>query len=456
MRVRSSGGTDPSVVELLGELFNQLIFALTASVKPDYELAKLALDRDEQASAGVKPVEGANATVLGKRKMSPTEAEAMQVDDMPALIPASDGEGIAAAQPPASVSTANDGVTEIRIDGDEAAPPPLPPRPVAAPEAKPDFSSMLFGKQNDMPECMDEICFKIDMAMNQAKLAAASGQPTTEVGLSKRLFEGKSRVTLEADDGPVRAQEDLFSHLLVVVSGEGRDLYDGLSLTFGTERVEVEGKQAVRRVGALSLPPVLQIQLQRSQFDRKTARAFKNNAWMRFDLTLAMDRFMAPDPADAAAMRRWSESEGLQRQLEAVLTRKDVLDRQLGKPPRGLDLAAKLVATADWLAAFAELVGADEAEADLGELTRINLLKQEADAITAERARLAERVVELKAHIERIWADRREHEYELVSVFMHNGDVNHGHCACDRYAGRADADRLALPARVAGPLDQVQ
>ena len=80
MRGRSSGSADPSVVELLGELFNQLIFAPTASVKPDYELAKLALDRDEQASAGVKPVEGANATVLGKRKMSPTEAEAMQVD----------------------------------------------------------------------------------------------------------------------------------------------------------------------------------------------------------------------------------------------------------------------------------------------------------------------------------------------------------------------------------------
>lgn len=388
-------------------------------------------------------MEGANATVLGKRKMSPTEAETMQVDGSPPpLEPASAGEGIAVAQTPAPVSTAvvgQDGVTEIRIDGDDAPPPPLPPRPttiVAPAEAKVDFSAMLFGKQNDMPECMDEICFKIDMAMNPAKLAAASGQPSSEVSLSKRLFEGKSRVTLESvDGGPVRAQEDLFSHLLVVVSGEGRDLYDGLSLTFGTERIEVDGQAAVRRVGALSLPPVLQIQLQRSQFDRKTARAFKNNAWMRFGLTLAMDRFMAPDPADPAAMRRWSETEGLQRQLEAVLARKDVLDRQLDKPPRGVDIAPKLEATAKWLADFAELVGTDEAEADLGETTRIALLRREAENITAERTTLAGRVVELKAAIERIWADRREHEYELVSVFMHNGDVNHGHCACDAVLG---------------------
>jgi len=59
----------------------------------------------------------------------------------------------------------------------------------------------------------------------------------------------------------VNEKEDLFSHLLVNVSDEGYDLYDGLGGYF-YDMVEFEGRKAIMDVTLVELPPVLQIQLQ--------------------------------------------------------------------------------------------------------------------------------------------------------------------------------------------------
>lgn len=56
-------------------------------------------------------------------------------------------------------------------------------------------------------------------------------------------------------------KEDLFSHLLVNVSDEGFDLYDGLS-GYLEDEVEYAGKRSKMEVSLLDLPPILQIQLQ--------------------------------------------------------------------------------------------------------------------------------------------------------------------------------------------------
>lgn len=54
---------------------------------------------------------------------------------------------------------------------------------------------------------------------------------------------------------------DLFAQLLVNVSGEGTDIYDGLS-GFMDDTVEFEGKKASMEVVLAETPPILQIQLQ--------------------------------------------------------------------------------------------------------------------------------------------------------------------------------------------------
>jgi ubiquitin carboxyl-terminal hydrolase 25/28 len=56
-------------------------------------------------------------------------------------------------------------------------------------------------------------------------------------------------------------KEDIFAQLLVNVSDDGLDLYDGLS-HFLDDTVEFEGRQAEMEIDILELPPILQIQLQ--------------------------------------------------------------------------------------------------------------------------------------------------------------------------------------------------
>lgn len=104
---------------------------------------------------------------------------------------------------------------------------------------------------------------------------------------------------------------------MVNVSDEGFDLYDGLG-GFLDDTIDFEGKKAKMEVSLLELPPILQIQLQvrfdvftfvsdwysytssfqRVQFDRQTLQPKKNNAYVKFNESLFMDRFMEDAPSD--------------------------------------------------------------------------------------------------------------------------------------------------------------
>ena len=52
---------------------------------------------------------------------------------------------------------------------------------------------------------------------------------------------------MDESNHAVRMKEETFTHLLVVVTGEGRDLYDGLHSAFEKSTVEYEGHPAHRR-----------------------------------------------------------------------------------------------------------------------------------------------------------------------------------------------------------------
>jgi ubiquitin carboxyl-terminal hydrolase 25 len=101
----------------------------------------------------------------------------------------------------------------------------------------------------------------------------------------------------------------LFSHLPVNVTYDGVDIYDGLSAYFD-DVVEFNGEKRRMEVSLLDLPPILQIQLQRVQFNRETLQPFKNQAYVKFGETIYMDRFM-----DTADSRRKSRSKAIQREL---------------------------------------------------------------------------------------------------------------------------------------------
>jgi len=265
---------------------------------------------------------------------------------------------------------------------------------------------MMFGKQNDVAECMDNCIFQIECA-----LQFDGGRKDSEKqNIVKQLFYGKSQQQIWPDGEPGKSQpsvsvkEDIFAQLLVNVSDDGFDIYDGLS-HFLDDTVEFEGRQAEMEIDILELPPILQIQLQRVQFDRETLQAKKNNSYVKFDETLRMDRFL--DAIDAA---KKAQSRIIRNNLRRCRTRIAALSQSPGGT-----VSDTLSSTKDLLSGnLAALIGG--VDADL-----IAYLDSEKEHVGTELERCRTEAQTYKEELEQLWAESTGAEYELCSVFIHRG-----------------------------------
>lgn len=246
-------------------------------------------------------------SVLGKRPRGLSRKKTLGSDERPsrggtptptAASPSPEVEGESSAEADAPESIAAAACTQTPAAGGSAPAtatatkaPALPPRPKAA------TSDMMFGKQHDVAECMDNCIFQIETALVRfGELATSPGagsEDSSKRNIVKRyvaqlltplvsdlihtflafhsLFYGKIRQRLSVEPDVARKtkpsmheREDFFSHLPVNVSEESFDLYDGLSGYFD-DNVEYEGSKARMEVSLVELPPILQIQLQVSK-----------------------------------------------------------------------------------------------------------------------------------------------------------------------------------------------
>ncbi|KZO91240.1 cysteine proteinase [Calocera viscosa TUFC12733] len=283
-------------------------------------------------------------------------------------------------------------------------PPPLPPRASTKRVEVQSDSFMMFGRQHDVSECMDNCMFQIEAALKP-------DEDVAEGSLVKRLFYGKLRQRVTSgDSSSVHMRDDPFAHIHINVGDEGFDLYDGLGGYFEDE-VEYEGRKSRMDVTLVELPQLLQVQLQRVQFNRETFQAYKSNAYVKFGESLYLDRFL--ETADPLKRER------------SILIRKQ-LDDCRGKIHQ---------LTQDKSGSFLEAM--DNTRKFLDEQKQIELPDWNGDVskmLEFERQELNRRIEELRAHaaslkeeLEAIWASDNTAEYELCSVFIHRGNHAFGH-----------------------------
>ncbi|KAJ1302527.1 hypothetical protein OPQ81_002844 [Rhizoctonia solani] len=434
-------------VKHLSGLFMQMMCAEEAAITPEIELAKLALvtSKDEEEDAAGQTITTEPTELSAKPEgtsdpsadSKPDEVMQSQLTEQPATTETQDT--VMQSRPPSSLST-------IKDDADEEMKPMTPPTadddnaqdgddgdsmvvemgddpPSATEESEvmlsrkkstmvPDSGAMMFGKQHDVSEVFDNCMFQIETALRFENPAASDEAGS---GTIKKLFYGKllqrlhpiidptSSPTTSKRLATVHEKEDLFSHLLVNVSDEGFDLYDGLSGYFEDE-VEHGGRRSRMEVSLLDLPPILQIQLQRVQFNRETMQAFKSNAYVKFEETLLMDRFLAnSDPTKKAQSKKI--------ELELAACRERV--RALGQVDSN-----KLTASIDGTKKFLYSIRDEHVDIDDELLAH---LKEEVISIEEEIADKRARCQQLKEQLEAFWKDEREAEYHLASVFIHRG-----------------------------------
>lgn len=119
----------------------------------------------------------------------------------------------------------------------------------------------------------------------------------------------------------MRTKEEPFFSLLVDVAEEGRNVYDGLDAVFDDSPVEIEGKPARRRVSLVEVPALLQIQLQRVQYDREKQKIFKSNQHMAFGPEISLDRYLQVDEDDVEGKSRRSRTSSCRAEMERCRSR---------------------------------------------------------------------------------------------------------------------------------------
>ncbi|KAF8262779.1 hypothetical protein EI94DRAFT_1808258 [Lactarius quietus] len=444
-------------VSELAELFWHLEHADIASVTPTMELAKLALvtSKDEEDDieqtatdssndtdatlvedapaprAGSGPVAGAGTTrtdtgspvgspgassssVLGKRARD-KEADVgsrMSIDSVTDhdnfVIISSKSPDDAAGPSGLSASPGAGVATDVEMKDAEAtaqsgAKPPLPQR-------KTSESVMMFGRQHDVSECMDNCVFQIETA-----LLKFDGMDESEDGKSsvvKRLFYGTLRQRLIAprQEGAramsTHDSENVFSILPVSVSDEGYDIYDGLSSYFHST-AQLDSNTLSMEITLVDLPPVLQIQLQRVQWDRETGQSWKSQAYVKFEETICLDRFL-----DSANPDKRARSKDI---LSELSKRHDRID-QLKNGQHTTHLTSALGNTCDILKGLQETIHLPELDDQL-----LSDIRAEHLYVNDELDNLYKDIASLKQELENLWRDEHEAVYELTSVFIHRG-----------------------------------
>lgn len=131
------------------------------------------------------------------------------------------------------------------------------------------------------------------------------------------LFYGQTRSYISTEKG-TRSKDERWCDIKVDVAHGSRNIYDAIDGAFDIQKISVENSVAEQFASISQLPPVLQIQVQRVQFDPVKKCSFKSTNHLGLLETIYMDRYMDTKNPDVVDRRNqcWEWKASLKR-LEA-------------------------------------------------------------------------------------------------------------------------------------------
>lgn len=192
--------------------------------------------------------------------------------------------------------------------GPPSRPPPFPPRPQQNHEASDAIKEAEYGAQQDVTEVIANVLFQLQCAIRPESIDENGEQ----LDIVKTLFFGKQKAYTTDKEGVIRTKEEYISDIKVDVASGPRDIYAALDGAFDVQDVEVAGGIEPQYATISSLPPVLNVLIQRAQFDPQRKTTFKSDNHLELRETIYMDRYM--DSTDPELSSRREESWAWKRQ----------------------------------------------------------------------------------------------------------------------------------------------
>ncbi|OQE96419.1 hypothetical protein PENNAL_c0001G03802 [Penicillium nalgiovense] len=310
-------------------------------------------------------------------------------------------------------------------------PPALPPRNVPQADREKQLKEEVeIGAQQDVTEVINNVLFQSQCAIQPQRI----GDDGEQLDQVKDLFYGRTRSYISTEKG-TRSKDERWCDIKVDVAHGSRNIYDAIDGAFDIQKISVDNSVAEQFASISRLPPVLQIQVQRVQFDPVKKCSFKSTNHLGLLDTIYMDRYMDTKNPDIVDRRNqcWEWKASLKR-LEA--RREELLRTKEGA---GLDMATLFRRVKTALQDVDSIE--DDTETGAGTGTGVEsdgmdsvastelLDKLECLANKAETDLQAvdQEIKDTQTMISSQFADFHQLPYRLYAVFVHHGSVSFGH-----------------------------
>ncbi|ESX00072.1 hypothetical protein KL918_005220 [Ogataea parapolymorpha] len=283
-------------------------------------------------------------------------------------------------------------------------------------------NALEIGRQQDVTECIENVLIQIESALEPENLDSDNEQ----IDLVKQLFYGKTKQILmpvdpvtkeELSSARARTKEERFLNLIVNIGDHPRDIYDALDTYFTEDLLQLDNEEVKRSLTITELPKILQIQIQRVQFDRERLIPVKSIEPLPFKEDLYMDRYM--ETTDSELISKRKEVFRWKRQIAELQERR----RKLTEPnEHGLPLRDALDSTRQFLRS--QILN------DIGVLVDSNIL----EVLDEQISKIDEQLNFIKSEVERLqnlitnqFSDLTNIGYSVFAIFIHRGQASYGH-----------------------------
>ncbi|KAI5306639.1 hypothetical protein KEM56_007841 [Ascosphaera pollenicola] len=310
------------------------------------------------------------------------------------------------------ISTEQSSETQYAVEPPSRDPPDVP-------EKDEDAEIPLeYGAQQDVTEVISNFMFQAQCAIKPEGFAPDGEQED----LVKSLFYGKTKTFIHTPKG-VRSQEELFNDIKVNVASGPQSIYNALDYAHDFQTVSLEDGEVEQYATLSRIPPILQIQVQRVQYDLEKQQAFKSNNHLELKETIYMDRYK--DSEDNKIIERRRKVKEWKSKIEAL----DARRKQLIEFSQGASVLDTLNAAKEKIRSLETLnndpLFANEAievpDSTVTDISDLEVrIRDEITAIDGQKTQIQDL-------IDREFDDMQELAYRLYAVFIHSGQVSYGH-----------------------------
>ncbi|QQK46032.1 Peptidase C19, ubiquitin carboxyl-terminal hydrolase 2 [Penicillium digitatum] len=320
---------------------------------------------------------------------------------------------------------------DMNIDTDDSVsanvPPPVPPRNFSRVDREKQLKEEVeIGAQQDVTEVINNVLFQSQCAIKPRGI----GRDGEQLDQIKDLFYGQSRSYISTENG-TRSKDERWCDIKVDVAHGSRNIYDAIDGAFDIQNISVDNSVAEQFASISQLPPVLQIQVQRVQFDTVKKCSFKSTNHLGLLETIYMDRYMDTKNPDVVDRRNqcweWKASlKRLEARREELLRTKEGVGVDMATLFRRVKTALQDVNSIENETEPGAEVGFDSMTAVAGTelLDKLESLSHKAET---DLQAVDQEIKDTQTLISSQFAGFKNLPYRLYAVFVHHGSVSFGH-----------------------------